>query len=164
MKVFNILFVGLFLFMGFDAVAQSEDSKSEIEQITATLMDYIEGTANGEPDRLRRAFHPDFKLYTVTKEDSLRIRSGEKYVSNVKEGQKANRVGRIISIDYEKDAAMAKAEIVVPGWRIFTDYFLLLKYEGSWKIVQKSYTWRPFPKTDPAPKGDGKKKKGKKGK
>jgi hypothetical protein len=109
-------------------------------------MDYIDGTANGEPERLRKAFHPDFNLYTVTAEDSLRIRSGEAYIANVKEGEKANRIGRIISIDYEKDAAIAKAEIVIPNWRIFTDYFLLLKYEGTWKIVHKSYTWREYPK------------------
>ena len=111
-------------------------------------MDYIEGTANGEPGRLRKAFHPDFNLYTVTEADSLRIRSGEAYIANIKEGEKANRIGRIISIDYEKDAAMAKAEIVIPNWRIFTDYFLLLKYEGAWKIVQKSYTWRAYPKAE----------------
>ncbi|MBK7389010.1 MAG: nuclear transport factor 2 family protein [Bacteroidetes bacterium] len=124
---------------------QQVDSKTEIAQITSTLMDYIEGTANGEPERLRKAFHPDFKLYAVSDTDSLLVRSGEKYIANIKPGEKANRIGRIISIDFENDAAMAKAEIVVPGWRIFTDYFLLLKYEGSWKIVQKSYTWRPFP-------------------
>ena len=128
--------------------AQTENSPSEIQQITETLMDYIEGTANGEPDRLRKAFHPDFNLYTVTSEDSLRVRSGEIYISNIKVGEKSNRIGRIISIDYEKDAAIAKAEIVIPNWRIFTDYFLLLKYEGSWKIVQKSYTYRPFPKVE----------------
>ena len=124
---------------------QTVDSKTEIALITNTLMDYIEGTANGEPERLRKAFHPDFKLYAVSDTDSLIVRSGEKYVANIKPGEKANRIGRIISIDFENDAAMAKAEIVVPGWRIFTDYFLLLKYEGPWKIVQKSYTWRPFP-------------------
>lgn len=125
---------------------KQQNSSSDLEQITATLMDYIEGTANGEPHRLKRAFHPDFNLYTVTKEDSLRIRSGEAYIANIKEGQKSNRIGRIISIDYEKDAAIAKVAIEIPGWRIFTDYFLLLKYEGSWKIVHKSYTWREYPK------------------
>jgi Putative lumazine-binding len=31
--------------------------------ITETLMHYIEGTANGQPDRLRKAFHPDFNRY-----------------------------------------------------------------------------------------------------
>ncbi|MBK7426287.1 MAG: nuclear transport factor 2 family protein [Saprospiraceae bacterium] len=128
--------------------SQVENSKSEIEQITTTLMDYIEGTANGEPARLRKAFHPEFNLYTVTEEDSLRIRSGEKYISDIKEGTKANRIGRIISIDYEQDAAIAKVEIVIPNRRIFIDYFLLLKYEGSWKIVHKSYTGKPFPKAE----------------
>ncbi len=111
-------------------------------------MDYIEGTANGEPERLRKAFHPDFNLYTITEENKLRIRSGEEYISQIKNGEKSNRIGRIISIDYEKDAAIAKAEIIIPNWRIFTDYFLLLKYEGSWKIVQKSYTWVEFPKSE----------------
>ncbi|WP_338792338.1 nuclear transport factor 2 family protein [Bernardetia sp. MNP-M8] len=115
--------------------------KSELEQIRATLIDYIEGTGNGEPERLRRAFHPDFNLYTVA-EDTLWIRSGEKYISAIKEGKKTSRIGRIISVDVEKDAAIAKAEIVIPNWRIFTDYFLLLKYEGTWKIVHKSYSWQ----------------------
>ena len=148
MKLLKIVTTVLILSLGLNVNAQTDNSKSEIEQITETLMDYIEGTANGEPDRLRKAFHPDFNLYTVTTEDSLRIRSGEKYISNVKVGEKSNRIGRIISIDYEKDAAIAKAEIVIPNWRIFTDYFLLLKYEGSWKIVHKSYTSREYPKNE----------------
>lgn len=136
------------LLIGTTLNAQTENSKSEIEQITATLMDYIEGTANGQPERLKKAFHPDFNLYTVTEADSLRIRSGKEYIANIKEGEKSDRIGRIISIDYENDAAIAKAEIVIPNWRIFTDYFLLLKYEGTWKIVQKSYTWRVYPKSE----------------
>ncbi|CAM1358263.1 nuclear transport factor 2 family protein [Tenacibaculum xiamenense] len=124
-----------------------ESSSSEIQQISETLMLYIDGTANGKPQKLKKAFHPDFNLYTITN-DSLWIRSGKTYISNVKEGRKNNRIGRIISIDYENNAAMAKAEIVIPSWRIFTDYFLLLKYEGSWKIVQKSYTWRSISKSN----------------
>lgn len=43
----------------------SISAQSETELISNTLLDYIEGTANGEPDRLRRAFHPDFELYFV---------------------------------------------------------------------------------------------------
>lgn len=120
---------------------QTNHTTSEIQQISETLMLYIDGTQNGKPEQLKQAFHPNFNLYTVTKEDSLRIRSGAKYISNVKVGKKSNRIGRIISIDYENDAAIAKVEILVPG-RIYTDYFLLLKYESSWKIVHKSYTWK----------------------
>lgn len=148
MKILKIALLLQICAFGTSVFAQNEKSKSDIELISMTLMDYIEGTANGESEKLKRAFHPDFNLYTVTLEDSLRVRSGKEYISNVKEGEKTNRIGRIISIDYEKDAAIAKAEILIPNWRVFTDYFLLLKYEGSWKIVQKSYTWREIPKND----------------
>jgi putative intracellular protease/amidase len=122
--------------------------KSDLDQIKETLLDYIEGTANGEPQRLRKAFHPNFNLYTVAK-DTLWIRSGEQYIANFHEGEKSNRVGRIISVDFEKDAAIAKVEIVASDTRLFTDYFLLLKYEGAWKIVHKSYSWRELPKPTP---------------
>ncbi len=141
----KLIFITIISLLSFHGVAQTE-SKSEIEQISETLMHYIKGTANGEPNRLEKAFYPNFNLYTVTEKDSLRIRSGKKYISNVKKGEKSNRIGRIISIDYENNAAIAKAEIVIPNWRIFTDYFLLLKYEGEWKIIHKSYTWREYPK------------------
>lgn len=120
--------------------------KNDLEQITEILLDYIEGTADGQPERLRKAFHPDFNLYTVSK-DTLWIRSGEQYISDIKTGEKTNRIGSIISIDIEKDAAIAKADIIIPNWRTFTDYFLILKYGGTWKIVHKSYSWRELPKT-----------------
>ena len=123
----------------------NSQNKSEIELITETLTHYIEGTANGQPERLKIAFHPDFNLYTI-KNDSLWIRSGEQYISNIKAGKKSNRIGRIISIDYENNAASAKAEIIIPNWRVYTDYFLLLKYKGRWKIVQKSYSYRTYSK------------------
>ena len=145
MKIQKHFLAFLLLLVTLNGYSQSDTTQSDLAQITAPLMDYIEGTANGEPERLRRAFHPDFNLYTVTQEDSLRIRSGEEYIQGIKVGEKSDRIGRIIAIDYENNAAMAKAEIIIPGWRIFTDYFLLLKYEGSWKIVQKSYTWTAYP-------------------
>jgi Putative lumazine-binding len=128
------------------ASAQSTDPVSDLPLITATLMDYIDGTANGDPELVRRAFHPDFNLYTVNDGDSLWVRSGSAYIAGIKLGEKNTRQGRIIFIDVEGNTAMAKAEIAVPGWRIFTDYFLLLKYQENWKIVQKSYSWRPWPK------------------
>lgn len=146
MSKIKTILVGLILLLGINAVAQSKESKQEIELISETLLHYIEGTANGEPDRLKKAFHPDFNLYSVTKEDSLRIWKGSDYVSRIKKGNKSNRIGRIISIDFENNAAIAKVEILIPNWRVFTDYFLLLKYQESWKIVHKSYTWRDIPK------------------
>ena len=140
--------VGVLSLLWLNINAQVDNSKSNIEEITVTLMKYIDGTANGEPDKLREAFHPDFNLYSVTKEDSLRIWKGQDYIGGIKEGEKNNRIGRIISVDFENDVATAKAEILIPGARIFTDYFLLVKFDGSWKIIHKSYTWKAIPISD----------------
>ena len=102
MKSIKLLSVYLVFSLATSVQAQTTGTTTEIDQISETIMDYIEGTANGQPDRLRKAFHSNFNLYTVTN-DTLQIRSGEKYISNIKEGEKANRIGRIISIDFEKN-------------------------------------------------------------
>ena len=121
------------------------NAQSEIEKINTVLYDYIEGTANGEPDRLRNAFHEDFNLY-FTSNDTLRVWSGKQYIDNVKSGRNSNRIGKVISIDYEGDAAMARIEILMPSRkRIYTDYMLLLKIRGKWKIIHKSFTFKNYP-------------------
>ncbi|WP_246175244.1 nuclear transport factor 2 family protein [Tenacibaculum aiptasiae] len=119
--------------------------QTEIEKINATLLNYIEGTANGEPERVRKAFDENLNLYHI-KNDTLVTWKGKNYVDNIKLGKKKNRIGRIVSVDYENDAAMAKVEILMPKWkRIYTDYMMLLKIKGEWKIVHKSFTYRKYP-------------------
>ncbi|MEQ6124828.1 nuclear transport factor 2 family protein [Pseudotenacibaculum sp. MALMAid0570] len=137
MKKLILLFI---LFAGLSIQAQSE-----IEAINKVLYDYIEGTANGEPQRLKSAFDENFNLYFVAN-DSLRAWSGKQYVANVKEGRKSNRIGKVLSIDYEGNAGVAKVEILMPSRkRIYTDYFLLLKVKNQWKIIHKSFTFKNYP-------------------
>ena len=120
-------------------------AQTEITKINKTLYDYIDGTANGEPERLNKAFHPDFNLYFVA-DDEIKVWSGKQYIANVKPGRKSNRIGRIISVDHDGNAAMAKIEILMPDRkRIYTDYLLLLKIKDSWKIIHKSFTFKNYP-------------------
>lgn len=113
---------------------------SEEEQIKKVLIHYIEGTANGEPERLKVAFHEDFNLYFV-KNNALEIWSGKHYINNVKQGIRNDRQGKILSIDYDGEAAMAKIEIQMPSRKLsYIDYLMLLKLEGKWKIIHKSFT------------------------
>jgi hypothetical protein len=148
MKFFKIVLILLMVLFQSTVFAQTAINKSEKEQIEETLMHYIEGTANGKPERLKKAFHPDFNLYSVAN-DSLKIWRGQEYIGNFKEGKKLNRVGRILFIDIENDAATAKVEILMPErQRNYTDYFLLLKYKGGWKIIHKSFSWKALPETE----------------
>lgn len=118
-----------------------ESIQAEKGAIKQVLLDYIDGTALGTPLRIQRAFHPDLNLYSV-ENDSLRVTSGQAYISFFKPGVKTNRVGRITSIDFVNDAATATIEVAMPGrGRLYTDYLLLLKINNTWKIIHKSYTF-----------------------
>ncbi|PQJ78008.1 nuclear transport factor 2 family protein [Polaribacter porphyrae] len=123
----------------------SVNAQSEFTAINRVLYDYIEGTANGEPERLKNAFDENFNLYFVAN-DTLRTWSGKQYVSGVKKGRKSNRIGKVLSIDFEGNAAVAKIEILMPARkRIYTDYLMLLKIKDQWKIIHKSFTFKNYP-------------------
>ena len=122
-------------------VSISISAQSEISKINKVLYDYIEGTANGEPARLKSAFDDNFNLYFIAN-DTLKTWSGKQYIAGVKEGRKSNRIGKVLSIDFEGDAAIAKIEILMPARkRIYTDYLMLLKIKEGWKIIHKSFTF-----------------------
>ena len=130
----TIMLSATLLFAGFTAMAQSDK-----EAVEATAMDYIDGTGNGELDRLRRAFHKDAALYGVNDDGSMRRIPIDQYIGYFKEGQKTNREGKIVNIDLVNNAANVKIEILSGPWK-YTDYLLLLKLNGEWKIINKSYT------------------------
>ena len=126
-------------------ISVSVNAQSEISAINKVLYDYIEGTANGELARLKSAFDENFNLYFVAN-DTLKTWSGKEYVSGVKEGRKSNRIGKVLSIDFEGNAAIAKIEILMPSRkRIYTDYLMLLKFKDEWKIIHKSFTFKNYP-------------------
>ncbi|MGB5818205.1 MAG: nuclear transport factor 2 family protein [Saonia sp.] len=121
-----------------------EDESSNITKLNATLLDYIEGTANGQLSRIHKAFQKGFNLYYV-KEGTITILEGEKYLGNFKEGKKNNRIGKVLGVDFEGDAAFGKVEVRMPEReRRVIDYLLLLKIEGDWKIIHKSFTTQNY--------------------
>ncbi|MEL7122671.1 MAG: nuclear transport factor 2 family protein, partial [Bacteroidota bacterium] len=115
-----------------------QEDENEISRIKAALTDYIEGSTNGQPKRLKEVFHPDLNLYYIRNGD-LRTWSGTAYISDTKEGKPTGEIGQIISIDYENDIATAKVEIKGSN-KAYIDYFLLLKLEEGWKIIHKAFT------------------------
>jgi hypothetical protein len=131
-KVFVLAMV---LMVSFTIQAQTEE-----ELIAATLLDYIEGTANGEAERITKAFHPDLNLYAI-KDGALLKRPGKEYIQFFTDGKKRDRIGTILNIDYENDAAVAKVEIAnSKNDTSYIDYMMLLKVKGKWTIIHKIYT------------------------
>lgn len=127
--------------IGQDKTHDSKTQEStEIELIRETLTDYIEGSTNGQPDRLRKAFHPDLNLYSI-KNGAVSVWSGKDYIKDTKVGQPTGETGKIISIDFENNTAVAKIEISHPNSKQpYVDYFMLLKTKGKWTIIHKMFT------------------------
>lgn len=108
--------------------------------IRKTLTDYIEGSTNGQPDRLKKAFHKDLNLYYI-KDGNLRTWAGTAYIADTKEGKPTGESGKILSIDFENDIAVAKVQISHPDNPVpYIDYFMLLKIKGQWTIIHKAFT------------------------
>lgn len=123
-------------------LAMTAHSQTAEEGARAAAMDYIDGTANGNIEQIRRAFHKDAALYAVNDEGGLRRIPIDQYIGYFKPGQKTDRDGKIISLDVVNDAAQVKIEILSGQWK-FTDYLLLLKLGEGWKIIHKSFTRVP---------------------
>ncbi len=134
----NLIFALLLGLFSVTTFAQEND----IELISKTLTDYIQGSTNGQPNRLKTAFYKDLNLYYV-KNDSIKVWSGKGYIEDTKEGKPTGEIGKIISIDYENNAAVGKVEISYPkSKKTYVDYFMLLKTEGKWTIIHKMFTKR----------------------
>lgn len=119
---------------------QNLTAQSEEALIRETLQKYIDGSTGGKPHLLKEAFHPELNLYYV-KNNEVAVWSGIAYIKDTKEGEPTGEIGKILSVDYTNDAAIAKVEIANPKSDTpYTDYFMLLKTNGTWTIVHKMFT------------------------
>ena len=117
---------------------------SEEPGVRAAIDQYFKGHATGNGDEMRKAFLPtahiegnrDGKFVSWTVDEYCSRFNGKPA------NDEASRKRTIDSVDVSGTAAMAEATLV-HGATTFTDYFVLLKVNGEWKIANKVYSSRP---------------------
>jgi ketosteroid isomerase-like protein len=121
--------------------------KTERQAIEQVVMEaYIRGI-HGDQDeaRVRSGFHPDFAML-VPKDDSiLKVSVGE-WLERI-EGMKASdpelwraeTTCDFLIVDATRNAAVVKLDVFKDAKRVFTDYMLLYKFAGGWKVVSKVF-------------------------
>ena len=136
MRVFKIIIVAVF---GISLVACVQQN-SEFDDISIVVQKYLDGTSQGKPKLVEEAFLPSLEIQWLGRNGELLRRKGPDYISRIEEGKVVPRYGRIVSIDSTNRSAMVKVEI---EWnnRLYTDYMLILKVEGKWRITNKIATW-----------------------
>jgi Putative lumazine-binding len=129
----------LLVVLALQAFAQSAD-----ETAIRNLFEksYINGAFNDlDTVSMAQGFHPDFAIFSPEKDaiDKYPIAEWIANVSKRKPNKNREWVGDIKAIDISGKAAMAKIDLMQKKKLVFTDYFLLLKFESGWKIVAKVY-------------------------
>lgn len=109
------------------------------EQIEKTIAKYIEGARTGAPDLMRDAF-----IIEATVRGSYGGKPADWTLQEfcdliAKGGPAPNLEARVTAVEVSGTAAMARLEAV--NWRgtRYTDFFVLLKRGGEWRIASKVF-------------------------
>lgn len=117
--------------------AQQSTDEAAVRQVINT---YFRGHATGIADTMRAAFLPTAHIEGM-RSGTFTSWTVDQYVGGFRgqpAGDEASRVRTIDEVDISGTAAMAKATLK-HGATTFTDYFVLLKVDGQWKIANKVY-------------------------
>jgi hypothetical protein len=122
------------------AAAQNTDEQG----VRAAINQYFKGHATGQAEEMRKAFLPTAHIEGI-RQGVFTSWTVDQYVANFRgtpAADEASRKRTIDSVSISGTAAMAKATLV-HGATTFTDYFVLLKVDGTWKIANKVYSSKP---------------------
>ncbi len=116
---------------------------SDAADINKTLDLYFDALYEGDIWKLKQVFQPNAHLYSATNDEFVDL-SLDDYLRLVggrpsPQSQSQERTGRVVFIDQSgPNSAMVKVEASVKP-RDFIDYLTLLKIDGRWKIISKTY-------------------------
>ena len=128
------------------AFAQSAPADDEAG-VRAALQHYLNGHATGNPEEFRKAFHPDARM-TFVRDGKLVITPISEYIarSNGKPAaDESLRKRRITGVEITGTAATGRIELDYPS-AFLVDYMTLLKDDGRWVIIAKSFNSAPKPR------------------
>jgi hypothetical protein len=113
---------------------------AEEAAVRAAVEHYFRGHATGQGEHFRKVFHPESKLFAVREGKFWQLTS-EEYIARSPgkaAADEAQRRRTVESVDVTGNAAVAKVVLDYPSTR-FTDYMSLLKVDGEWRIVNKTF-------------------------
>jgi hypothetical protein len=122
---------------------EESDMAGDIEAVEKVVWTYLDGLYEGDTGKLAQAFHEVSHLYSVS-DGGVADVPREKWLEFVKgraspKSKDLKRTDRIVSIDLSgPETAFVKVECSIHP-RYFTDYLTLLKLNGGWKVVSKTY-------------------------
>ena len=135
----------VFVLCGFAGAASAQPS--EESAVRVPLENYIKAHATGNPEYARKAFHSEGNMIWI-REGKYSSETFDSFIKRAFTGKPAADEGkrkegrRIEAVDITGNAAVARIVLDYPTVK-FVDYMTLLKIDGEWKIVNKSFYAEP---------------------
>ena len=136
-----LLLTAAWLSMPGNAMAQQSHDEAAARK---PLEAYLRGHATGDAAYIRQAFLPTAHVEGI-RDGKFLSRTADEYIAGFKGApapDEAQRRRSIDQVDVNGDAAMARVTLAYPSGS-FTDYFVLLKVDGEWKIANKVWSRNP---------------------
>lgn len=119
-------------------------AQAEEAAVRQAIEHYFRGHATGDGQHFRKVFHPEAKLFWM-RDGKFTQRTSEEYIAGAPgkpAPDEAQRKRSIEKIDITGNAAVVKVLLDYPSARL-TDYMSMLKMDGEWKIVNKTFVSEP---------------------
>lgn len=118
----------------------SQSLEEEKAAIAKTIQLYFDGMMERDRTKLDQAFDPSARLIGYRGE-TFTVTPYEEWASGTARGEKRNPAdfsNHLTEVEVKGYTALAKTELYWPGIYYY-DYLTLIKIDGDWKIVHK--TW-----------------------
>lgn len=111
----------------------------EYEAIESAVQHYIDGAISGSSDEMRKAFHPGATMFGYIGPDLMAVPIEDLFKWHNQNGAAPALKWHFASIDIGESAATVRLELDNWTGLRFTDFFTLLKVDGEWKIINKTF-------------------------
>lgn len=144
MKTLSLLCSVVLLVVSYSVRTASLAASPEEAAARVPLENYLNGHATGDGEHFKKAFHPEARLFWY-RDGKLMTRTSAEYIAGASGKPAADEAQRKRWIESVKVTGNAGFGVVVldyPQTR-FVDYMSLLKVDGEWKIVNKTFYAEP---------------------
>ena len=136
----SLVFAAAISLLPFTAIAQSSDHKA----VDAVMKKFISAYITADNTLATEVFRKDGVMigYSVARGSDLLMRTGEQFAEGFNgkpAADEAKRKRTYEIVDMAENFAAVRVNLDYPGWR-GVDYVVLLKADGKWMIMSKSWT------------------------
>ena len=139
-SIHSLIFAAAASLLPFTAIAQSSDHNA----VDAVMKKFISAYITADNTLATEVFRKDGVMigYSVARGSELLMRTGEQFAEGFNgkpAADEAKRKRTYEIVDMAENFAAVRVNLDYPGWR-GVDYVVLLKVDGKWMIMSKSWT------------------------